>query len=53
MFQEDLEEKAVSQRKDGLFESWLPIVDEFRNILMSDEADIVGYQIKDFNIIYS
>jgi hypothetical protein len=29
------------------------MVDEFRNFLMSEEADIIGYQIKDFNIIDS
>ena len=28
--------------------NWLPIVDEFRNFLMSEEADIVLEQIKDF-----
>jgi len=26
-------------------------VDEFRNFLMSEEADIIGYQIKDFNVL--
>jgi len=28
--------------------NWLPIVDEFRNFLMSEEADIVLEHIKDF-----
>jgi len=35
----------------GPFGCWLPIVDEFRNFLMSDEADIIGYQIKDFSVL--
>ena len=51
IFQEDLKEKAASPAKDGLFVYWLPIVDEFRNFLMSDEADIIGYQIKDFSVL--
>lgn len=28
-----------------------PIVDEFLNFLTSDEADIIGYQIKDFSVL--
>jgi hypothetical protein len=28
--------------------NWLPMVDEFRNFLMSEEADIVLEHIKDF-----
>jgi len=26
-------------------------VDEFRNFLMSEEVDIIGYQIKHFNVL--
>jgi len=33
------------------FPYWLPIVDEFPNFLMSEEADIIGYQIKDFSVL--
>ena len=40
------------QKEHGpLFIQWLPIVDEFRNFLMSEETDIVGYLIKDFNVL--
>jgi hypothetical protein len=28
--------------------NWLPLVDEFRNFLMSEEADIVLEHVKDF-----
>ena len=40
--------KKAHAKKYGPFVSWLPIVDEFRNFLMSEEADIVLEQIKDF-----
>jgi len=30
------------------FNFWLPIVDEFRNFLMSEDANIVLEQIEDF-----
>ena len=32
----------------GPFVCWLPMIDEFRNFLMSEEADIVLEHIKDF-----
>ena len=48
IFQEDLKEKAVFQKKGGLFVNWLPFVDEFRNFLMSEDANIVLEQIEDF-----
>ena len=51
IFQEDLKEKAVFQKKGGLFVNWLPIVDEFRNFLMSEDANIIGYQMKDFSVL--
>ena len=35
----------------GLVVCWLPIVDEFRNFLMSEDANIIGYQIKDFSVL--
>jgi hypothetical protein len=38
----------VATLKNGFFELWLPLVDEFRNFLMSEEADIVLEHVKDF-----
>jgi hypothetical protein len=32
------------------FNFWLPIVDEFSNFLTSEDANIIGYQIKDFSV---
>lgn len=29
------------------------VLDEFRNFLLSEEADFIGYQINDFNMIDS
>jgi hypothetical protein len=43
-----LTNKKAHAKKHGPFVCWLPVVDEFRNFLMSEEADIVLEQIKDF-----
>ncbi len=45
--------KKISKQKrpmllHGPFVRWLPIVDEFRNFLMSEDANIVLEQIKGF-----
>jgi hypothetical protein len=45
-------EKSANKKgpyyRTGLVVCWLPIVDEFRNFLMSEDANIVLEQIKDF-----
>ncbi len=51
MRREHEEKKAADLPKSDLFANWLPIVDEFRNFLMTEEADIIGYLIKDFNVL--
>jgi len=43
--------KKAHTIRTGLVVCWLPTVDEFRNFLMSEEADIVGDQIRDFNVL--
>jgi hypothetical protein len=48
MKREHEKKKATHLPKSDLFENWLPVVDEFRNFLLSEEADIVLEQIKDF-----
>jgi len=48
----DKTRKPFDKIAEGLSHlNWLPIVDEFRNFLMSEEASIIGYQIKDFNVL--
>jgi len=48
----DKTRKPFDKIAEGLSHlNWLPIVDEFRNFLMSEEASIISYQIKDFNVL--
>jgi hypothetical protein len=43
-----LANKKAHAKKHGPLVCWLPIVDEFRNFLMSEEADFITEQLRDF-----
>jgi hypothetical protein len=45
---EKLSKQKAHAKKHEPFVCWLPVLDEFRNFLMSEETDIVLEDIKDF-----